>query len=62
MHFVYRLQCVQMPNQVLENISIIDTPGILTASKRKLSRGETEYVSNFLFRGINVSVLQYIQF
>uniref|UniRef100_A0A3Q1HFH6 EH-domain containing 2a n=1 Tax=Anabas testudineus TaxID=64144 RepID=A0A3Q1HFH6_ANATE len=37
--FLNRLQCVQMPNQVLENISIIDTPGILTASKRKLSRG-----------------------
>lgn len=35
-----RFQCVQMPNQVLESISIIDTPGILTAAKRKLSRGE----------------------
>ncbi|XP_024133567.1 EH domain-containing protein 2 [Oryzias melastigma] len=37
--FLNRFQCVQMPNKVLENISIIDTPGILTAAKRKLSRG-----------------------
>lgn len=41
-YFLCRFQCVQMPNQVLESISIIDTPGILTAAKRKLSRGETE--------------------
>ncbi|XP_061775011.1 EH domain-containing protein 2-like isoform X2 [Nerophis ophidion] len=34
-----RFQCVQMPNQVLESISIIDTPGILTAARKKLSRG-----------------------
>lgn len=38
-----------MPNKVLENVSIIDTPGILTAAKRKLSRGETGYLSDFLF-------------
>lgn len=42
MHHIYRFQCVQMPNQILESISIIDTPGILTAAKRKLSRGEAE--------------------
>lgn len=47
--FLYRFQCVQIPNEVLESISIIDTPGILTAAKRKLSRGEMEYLSNFLF-------------
>lgn len=33
-----------MPNQVLENVSIIDTPGILTAARRKLSRGEVGYL------------------
>ncbi|XP_034024022.1 EH domain-containing protein 2-like [Thalassophryne amazonica] len=37
--FLNRLQCAQMPNPILESISIIDTPGILTAAKRKLSRG-----------------------
>uniref|UniRef100_A0A8C6SQB1 Uncharacterized protein n=1 Tax=Neogobius melanostomus TaxID=47308 RepID=A0A8C6SQB1_9GOBI len=37
--FLNRFQCVQMPNPVLENISIIDTPGILTAARRRLSRG-----------------------
>lgn len=47
--FQRRFQCVQMPNQVLESISIIDTPGILTAAKRKLSRGEMEQLSDFLF-------------
>ncbi|XP_031608592.1 EH domain-containing protein 2-like [Oreochromis aureus] len=37
--FLNRFQCVQMPNRILESMSIIDTPGILTAAKRKLSRG-----------------------
>ncbi|XP_028319750.1 EH domain-containing protein 2-like [Gouania willdenowi] len=37
--FLNRFQCVQMPNPILENINIIDTPGILTAAKKKLSRG-----------------------
>ncbi|KAK2847058.1 hypothetical protein Q5P01_010057 [Channa striata] len=37
--FLNRLQCVQIPNQVLQSISFIDTPGILTSAKRKLIRG-----------------------
>ncbi|XP_076867277.1 EH domain-containing protein 2 [Brachyhypopomus gauderio] len=37
--FLNRFQCVHFPNQVLESISIIDTPGILSSSKRKMSRG-----------------------
>ncbi|XP_075995295.1 EH domain-containing protein 2-like [Genypterus blacodes] len=37
--FLNRFQCVQMSNQVLESISMIDTPGILTAARKKLSRG-----------------------
>lgn len=54
--FLSRFQCVQMPNKVLENVSIIDTPGILTAAKRKLSRGETEYLISFSTSGINLSL------
>lgn len=36
-----------MPNKLLERISIIDTPGILTAAKRKLSRGEENHLNDY---------------
>ncbi|CAB1335424.1 unnamed protein product [Coregonus sp. 'balchen'] len=38
--FLNRLICSQMPNQVLQGISIIDTPGILSGEKQRISRGQ----------------------
>ncbi|MCJ8748740.1 hypothetical protein PDJAM_G00168170 [Pangasius djambal] len=37
--FLNRFQCVHFPNQVLESLSIIDTPGILSSAKKRMSRG-----------------------
>jgi len=38
-NFLSRLQCSQMDNPVLDSISIIDSPGILSGEKQRVNRG-----------------------
>lgn len=37
--FLNRLQCSMVPSPVLKNISIVDTPGILSGEKQRVDRG-----------------------
>ena len=37
--FLNRFEGVQMPSQVLKNITLIDTPGVLSGEKQRVARG-----------------------
>jgi len=57
--FLNRFQCSNVPNPVLESISIIDTPGILSGEKQRTDRGFV--TSWFLFlETLNLNLLFYV--
>ncbi|CAK0907781.1 unnamed protein product [Prorocentrum cordatum] len=37
--FLSRLECARMPNPVLEGVTFIDTPGVLSGERQRLKRG-----------------------
>jgi GTPase SAR1 family protein len=37
--FLSRLECARMPNPILEGVSFVDTPGVLSGEKQRLKRG-----------------------
>merc|ERR1712183_171915 len=37
--FLQRLECVQLANPILEGITFVDTPGVLSGEKQRLQRG-----------------------